>query len=283
MTQVQVTPSMRVRAAVPDAFVPAVVRARVSAKRRRSPARERARREMEWLIGAVAPDRVESAADAYLVRDVVRSEWRYHPRLISYQPVENAVALTKARATGRGVVVSFLHHGHYEGATASLAVADAPLGIVVSPEMLATDAPTFLRQHVRAGTVTGNHPVDAGLGGKELGGRLAKGEALAIATDVPGRAKVPFLGRDRLGSSGAAKLAAATNSLVVTMHAHCEGDGSLWLSLGDPIEPRDFADADALLRHLVATQEESVLAWPEGYHQPTLRWGTEEPGGSSAD
>lgn len=280
MTQVSVTPSMRARAAVPDALVPAVVRARVAAKRRRPAAMEKARREMEWLLGAVAPERVEAAAAAYLVRDVVRSEWRYHPKLVSYQPVENAEALTKARATGRGVVVSFLHHGHYEGATASLAVVDRPMGIVVSPEMLAQDAPTFLRQHVRAGTITGNHPVDAGLGGKELAGRLAKGEALAIATDVPGSAVVPFLGRDRRGSSGAARLAAATNSLVVTMHAHCESDGRLWLSLGDPIEPRDFSDPDDLLRHLVAAQEESVLAWPEGYHQPTLRWGDES--GTSA-
>lgn len=276
MTQVQVTASMRARAAVPDVLVPAVVRARVAAKRRRPAAMEIARREMDWLIGAAAPERVEAAAAAYLERDVVRSEWRYHPRLVSYQPVENAAALTKARATGRGVVVSFLHHGHYEGATASLALADAPLGIVVSPEMLAADAPTFLRQHVRAGTITGNWPVDAGLGGKELAGRLAKGEALAIATDVPGSAVVPFLGRDRRGSSGAARLAAATNSLVVTMHAHCESDGRLWLQLGDPIDPRDFGDPDELLRYLVATQEESVLAWPEGYHQPTMRWGSDD-------
>lgn len=276
MTQVQVTASMRARAAVPDVLVPAVVRARVAAKRRRPAAMEIARREMDWLIGAAAPERVEAAAAAYLERDVVRSEWRYHPKLVSYQPVENAAALTKARATGRGVVVSFLHHGHYEGATASLALADAPLGIVVSPEMLAADAPTFLRQHVRAGTITGNWPVDAGLGGKELAGRLAKGEALAIATDVPGSAVVPFLGRDRRGSSGAARLAAATNSLVVTMHAHCESDGRLWLQLGDPIDPRDFGDPDELLRYLVATQEESVLAWPEGYHQPTMRWGSDD-------
>ena len=58
MTQVSVTPSMRARAAVPDALVPAVVRARVAAKRRRPAAMEKARREMEWLLGAVAPERV---------------------------------------------------------------------------------------------------------------------------------------------------------------------------------------------------------------------------------
>ena len=41
--------------------------------------------------------------------------------------------------------------------------------------------------------------------------------------------------------------------------------------LGSALDP----DPDDLLRHLVAAQEESVLAWPEGYHQPTLRWGEE--------
>lgn len=273
MTEVRISPSMRARAAVPDMIVPAVVRGRLWAKRRRTGPLERARVEMEHLLGAVAPERVDPAATAYVVRDVMRSEMRYHPRLVTRQDVENAEALTRARSTGRGVVVSFLHHGHYEGTTAALALADAPLGIVVSPEMLAPEAPAFLRQHLRTGTSTGNWTVDAGLGGRELAGRLARGEALAIATDVPGTSVVPFLGRDRRGSSGAARLAAATNSLVVTMHAHCGSDGKQWVSLGNPIEPRDFADADALLRHLVSTQEAPVLAWPEAYHQPSLRWG----------
>ena len=53
---------------------------------------------------------------------------------------------------------------------------------------------------------------------------------LERAGHLPGAAVVPSLGRDRRGSSGAARLAAATNSLVVTMHAHCESDGRLWLS-----------------------------------------------------
>lgn len=274
--QVQPTAAMRFRAAVPDRGVPAVVRARLALKRRRPEPLEVARAEMKFLIGAVAPERVEAAAQEYLVRDTMRSEMRYHPRMVCHQPVENLASLTRARSTGRGVVVSFLHHGHYEGTTASLSTADKPMGIVVSPEMLAEDAPTFLRQHVITGTSTGSYPVDAGLGGKELGRRLAGGEALAIATDVPGTAVVPFLGRDRRGSQGAAHLATATNSLVITMHAHCEPDGRMWISLGDPIEPRDFGSAEDLLRHLVATQEEHVLAWPSGYHQPTQRWGLPE-------
>lgn len=274
------TTSMRLRAAVPDALVPAVVAARIRRKARKPEAVARARAEMEFLIGAAAPQDLDRAARAYLERDVWRSELRYHPKQICYQHVENIASLVKARATDRGVVVSFLHHGHYEGATAALAHHDRPITVVVSPDMLAADAPTFLRQHVVAGTVSGSRSFNAAAGAKAMVTLLADGDVLAIATDVPGSSELDFLGRTRLGSSGAARMAAAANSLVITMHAHCEPDGRLWLSLSDPIEPRDFATPDDLLRDLVSSQEDAVLAWPEGYHQPSLRWGVPTPTGT---
>lgn len=270
------TPAMRARSAVPDRLVPTVVRARIKLKKRKDGPLQKARQEMGFLLGAARPDDVERAARAYLERDVWRSELRYHPEIIGHQLVENLDALVRARQRGRGVVVSFLHHGHYEGACAALGYADQPLNVVVSPDMLAENAPTFLRQHVIAGTVSGSRTVDAAIGGAKLGAMLADGQVLAVATDVPGQSRLQFLGRERLGSSGAARLATATRSPVVTMSAHCETDGTLWLSLGDPIDPGDFDSAEALVQHLVAVQEEAVLAWPEGYHQPRLRWGSLE-------
>jgi lauroyl/myristoyl acyltransferase len=270
------TPAMRARSAVPDALVPAVVRSRIRAKRRKPEARERARREMEFLIGAVRPDDVDRAAAAYLERDVWRSELRYHPNLLNAMPVENAAALERARAHGRGVVLSFLHHGHYEGATASIARACPPFHIVISPDMLAPDAPSFLRQHVLTGSSTGAEPINASVGAKAMIGHLQAGDVLGIATDVPGTTRLPFLGQERLGSSGAARLAMGANSPVVMMFARCESDGALWLELSDPVEPADFTTPDELLGHLITGQEPAVQAWPEGYHQPTLRWGVVE-------
>ena len=277
------TPSMRMRSAVPDALVPLVVKARIRAKQRKATAAARARREMEFLLGAARPEDVERATQAYLERDVWRSELRYHPKLITGMPVENVAALERARSLGRGVVLSFLHHGHYEGATASVCKVAPPFSIVVSPDMLAPDAPSFLRPHVITGSATGANPVDAGVGAKAMVGMLQRGDVLGIATDVPGTTRLPFLGRERLGSSGAARLAMGANSPIVMLFARCESDGTLWLELSDPIEPTDFAAPDALLGHLITAQEPAVLAWPEGYHQPTLRWGTVEADAAAED
>ncbi|WP_139977481.1 hypothetical protein [Nocardioides litoris] len=268
-------PAERLRLAVPDPLVPAVVRARAAVKRRRGGALALARREMGWLLGAVADDaEVEAVAQRYLVQDTYRSEARWHPGLICHQPVDGIEHLAAARAEGRGVVISFLHHGHYEGAVASVSAADRPIHVALSPDMCGPDAPGFLRQHVRAGVNGGTIGVNVAGGAGVLAGVLARGEVLAIATDVPGTMPADFLGQQRYGSSGAARLALGTRSLVVVMTAHRSPSGELRLSIGEPIEPTDFASPDDLVRHLLAAQEDAVRAWPEGYHHPTLRWGT---------
>jgi len=262
-----------VRLAVPDAAVPAVAGARAWLKRRRG-GLELARREMDYLLSEVADaDEIALAARRFVRRDALRSELRWHPKLICHQPVRGVEHLRAARAAGRGVVLSFLHHGHYEGAVASISAAEEPIYIALSPDMFGPEAPAFLRQHVRTGSTTGGIGVNAAGGAAVLAQVLLEGNVLAIATDVPGRTPVNFLGKERLGSSGAARLAAGTNSLVVIMTAHCDADGRLSLELSEPLEPGDFAGPDELVTHLLQAQEPAIRAWPEGYHHPTMRWG----------
>lgn len=265
----------RLRSAVPDSLVPALVRARTRRKLRSPQTVAAAREEMAWLLDAVAdPAEVERATLAYLERDTWRSELRWHPRMIIGLPVEGVEHLQRAHALGRGVVLSFLHHGHYEATTPAIsAAADLPLHIAISPEMVGPTAPAFLRQHVRVGLHGRSTGVNVGAGAGVLVDVLTGGGILAIATDVPGRTPVRFLGKDRRGSSGAARIAAGTNSPVIVLTAHQE-DGQLGLRLAEAVEPRDFESPDALLTHLLAAQEPAITAWPEGYHQPRLRWGT---------
>ncbi|MDN4162491.1 hypothetical protein [Nocardioides abyssi] len=268
---------------IPDAAVPAVTRARLTRARKNQDRLARAHREMEFLLGgACTPAEVDRAAERYVERDILRSELRWHPNLITFQEVEGVEHLVAARKRGRGVVISFLHHGHYEGAVASVCRADRPLLVVVSPEMLAPDAPEFLKQHVRTGTVSGGRPLDATVGAKGMLKALHDGNVLAIASDVPGRTPIRFLGVDRLGSFGAARLAAGAGCPVVSMTAHPDADGKPYLRLSEPLEPGDFASPDDLLLEMVQLQEAPALAWPEAYHQPTLRWGAVQPASSAA-
>lgn len=265
----------RVRLAVPDALVPAVVKARTAVKKRRGTAVEQARAEMEFLLSEVADAaEIEAVTQRYVERDTWRSELRWHPKMICHQPVHGVENLAAARAEGRGVVISFLHHGHYEGAVAAVGAAEKPILIALSPDMCGPEAPAFLRQHVRTGLTTGCRGVNVAGGAGLLAQVLTGGDVLAIATDVPGRTPVEFLGKERYGSSGAARLAQGTNSPVVVMTAHCSAGGELSLKLGEPIEPSGFASPDALVVHLLQAQEDAIRAWPEGYHHPTMRWGT---------
>lgn len=273
-TAIPPTAKERLRLAVPDTIVPAFVRARTRLKMRGDAAIAQARSEMDFLLSEVADAaEIEAVAQRYVERDTWRSELRWHPKMVCYQPVDGVDNLAAARATGRGVVISFLHHGHYEGAVASVSHADEPIHIAVSPDMVGPDAPSFLRQHVRTGIVTGGIGVNVAGGAALLGGLLAQGNVLAVATDVPGKMPVTFLGKERFGSSGSARLATGTNSLVVVMTAHLD-DGKLNLRLSEAIEPRDFATPEELVTHLLHAQEDAVRSWPEGYHHPTMRWGT---------
>ncbi len=65
---------------IPDAAVPAITRARLARARKSEDRQAKARREMDFLLGAVrTPEEVDRAAERYLERDILRSELRWHP------------------------------------------------------------------------------------------------------------------------------------------------------------------------------------------------------------
>lgn len=263
-----------IRRNVPDALVPALMRTRLKRAYKNPKRWELARQQMTWLLGAVSTEEeIEAAARRYIERDVMRSELRYHPKLITYMPVDGVEHLVEARSRGKGVVLSFLHHGHYEGFCASVARAEQPLVMLVSPEMLAKDRPEFLKQHLLTGTISGNTVLDASLGMKAILPMFERGEVVGIATDVAGRTSVQFLGQERLGSFGAALIAQKTGAPVVCATAHPDDEHYQRVKLSEPLDPADYASPEDLLKDMLAHQEVAVLAWPEAYHQPTLRWG----------
>lgn len=266
----------RVRGLVPASALPGLVRRRVARLWADPVYREKQEAEMRFLLEHTSrAGEVAELARGYAEHAMLRSYLRWHPRAITRQPVAGVEWLTSRRDTARPLVLSFLHHGRYDGLFASLARHGADLDILTLPDALEPDAPVQIRQHVRV-VRRGGRMVPTTGGTDAIVGAMRPGSVWAIASDVPGRTPVQFLGREVLGSFGAARIAFLTDSPVVLVTSHRDGSG---LSAGSrlqvhaPLEPRDFAGPAELLAEILRRHGEAVLAWPEALDNPRARWG----------
>ncbi|HEU5038899.1 MAG TPA: hypothetical protein VFT70_17965 [Nocardioides sp.] len=267
----------RIRSRVPTSVLPALVAARSRAAWSRAAVREDAVAQMRFLLEHTRPDAdLDAVARAYVRYQARRGELRWHPELITGLRVVGMDHMLGARAHGRGVLLNFVHHGYYDGAFPSIARLGAPAHMVVYPYMLESDAPLWLQQHVRVGSANGGTAVSAAVGTDGLLEILRRGDVLAIASDVPGRTPMRFVGRDVLGSFGAARLAADAGAPVVVMTSEEDGQGP-YIRLHEPLEPARFDSPQSLLGAMLAIHEDVILRWPEATDLPLSRWGSLEP------
>ncbi len=149
------------------------------------------------------------------------------------------------------------------------------MAVVVMSDMLAPDAAPTHRQQIKLITRGGAEII--GATGEGALRRMIKilrgGGVLAIASDLPGRTEVTFLGRRRLGSYGAARLAALTDSVVYPVTSHRDRRGRVSMAAEPPLDSRDFADPKDLLQAMMHAHEPAILAWPESFESVLDRWG----------
>ncbi len=263
-----------VRRRIPRALLPLVVALRFRLAWSRSSVRADARAQMRFLVEHTRPDAdLDAVARGYLRYQIWRGELRWHPDLLTRMRVEGIEHLHDARARGRGVMLSFMHHGHYDGAFPSLARQGVRCHMVVYPYMLGADAPGWLRQHIRVASTGGGVPVSAEIGTDGILDLLRGGEVVAIASDVPGRTPMRFVGRDVLGSFGAARLASEAGSPVVVVTSERDETGP-FLRAHEPLEPSDHDSSRALLERMLARHEAVQVRWPEATDLPLSRWGS---------
>lgn len=217
---------------------------------------------------------VPALAREYTEFALLRGYRRWHPGRLSRQPVTGVEWLTTKRDPERGVVLSFVHHGQYDGLFPSLARAGVTLHTVVAPEAFDPASPIQLRQHFKVVSLMPSTTlVPATVGTAGMVELLEQRAILAIASDVAGRTPVRFVGRELRGSFGAARLATQTNSPVVLVTSHQNADGSPSLQVHEPLEPSDFADPADLLAEIMRRHEPAVLAWPAAFDSPYARLG----------
>lgn len=206
---------------------------------------------------------------------MLKNHLRWHPRLVTREPVRGLEWLTTKRDPNRSVVLSFMHHYRYEGAFKSLKDKGVDIDILVTALWIDTSTSVPFKHHLNI-MASGGRMIPA-IGGTDKVVEMVKpGMIMAIASDVPGQTEVTFLGRRVLGSFGAARIAALTNSQVVIIRAMRDENGS-YLQLDPPLEPSDFEGPRELLDAMLTRHEEAVLAWPEVLDMPRSRFARIEP------
>ncbi|MDP9821753.1 hypothetical protein [Nocardioides massiliensis] len=268
----------RVRGMVPRGLLPAYVAARTRLAWRQEKVRENARAEMRFVLEHTRPDAdVEAAARRYVERQIWRSELRWHIDLVTHQQVEGLEHLLAARDLGRGVLLSHMHHGHFEGAMATLGRHGVVLHALGSGHLLDSASPGWMQQHAKVALAGGAIPVVADAGVDAMVEILTSGGILTMASDVPGRTPMRCLGRDLIGSFGAVRLAMGTGAQVVVMTSELR-DGFLpVVKLHPAFDPQEFPEPQKLLEAVLGAHEPYLVRWPELYDIPTSHWGVPEP------
>jgi lauroyl/myristoyl acyltransferase len=109
---------------------------------------------------------------------------------------------------------------------------------------------------------------------------LREGELVRIHFDLPGSRETRFLGKTVALATGTARLAAATDALVLPMRARRDGQ-RVWTDIEEPLDSRDFASAGELHDALAATHERLILEMPFALEDPR-RHGAWEQGATTS-
>jgi lauroyl/myristoyl acyltransferase len=227
--------------------------------------------QMTHLLDKVAtPEEIQAASDRYTEFMLREAELRWHPRRATDQRVEGLENLRAAQALGRGVVVSFVHHGYYAGMFGAIKRAGIAHTLIVRAGALGWNAGPGQRQDIRV-MKRGARLVDVRVGTAGIVERLARGEVVMMALDVPGSSVVTFAGRQVRCTSGTVHAARPGNSPVVLATWSHEEDGAV-VRLSPPLLPADFDDPKEMLQHLIGRHEDAVLRWPEAVLMPTYNW-----------
>jgi lauroyl/myristoyl acyltransferase len=265
--------NVALRAWVPKPLLPAVVASRSFIGRQRPGRMKQARESMRFLLGPWASaEEVDRATEAYLIRATWRIESRWRPSLVNAQEVVGTEHLADAAALGKGVLLSFIHHGDYVGALASIARAGQPLVTVGASGLFQPTSRLWEQQHLRAFTsVPGSSGVDVAIGSAGIRALLAEQRTVGVALDFPGHTPTRMFGRDLMLSSGGTRIAYGLDVPVVPVFSEKVRDtlvGGARVVIGEALQPADYASPETLHAELALQFEKSILAWPEATEEP---------------
>lgn len=235
---------------------------------------------MGFLLGEAGVRNVSALARGHAFFALWRDELLFRPKLVQHLPVTGVEIFEQLRETGRGVLLSFVHHGHFAGLFPSFAARGVRMHVAAAPHYLDDSINTSRsfgtvrdRAHITTVRGNGNSAFLAGGSYDLMRDLLVRGEVVALAHDLPGGSPATWLGRKVSFASGLPRLALDTGAAIVPVSASPTGPQGLLTQFRaqDPIEPRDHPSVSELLGEIVARHQSSVLDWPEAVDIPLHR------------
>lgn len=287
--------AVSVRPPVPWGGLPARLRASVTARRLVPTELALIATDAFCRIGLrLSPDRMAyavAAADAVVGGTPAESEltdlavrhvqararaWEllWRPWQLHRIPIEGLEHLTAARATGRGLIVSFTHLGPTTG-WAALGPRLAPVVLLTNDRVDAEPPPGYqgyqLEHRRQLFREAGIDRVPAAGSAMAVYKVLVKGGTVMLAADWPGERRTTFLGRPVDLADGTPTLAMKTGALV--MPAAMLPRGRRWrIRLHAPLDPKDYTEADDLHEAVLGIHEGEIRANPEHLVDPRELW-----------
>ncbi len=256
-------------------------------------AREQALEAMRAIVGGTPrAGEVERLAEAYLVERAVGEAMFWQPWQAPLLDTRSRANLHATLRSGRGVLLSPCHTGPIYLTTSMVRAAGRMPFTVVAPWFFQEpSADKWGRRiaHWRRHAHRLGHGVVCSVNSfpvlQEL---LREGEVVQLYFDMPGSTQTPFLGKPVLLSTGSSRLARAADVPILPMRSRFEGHRAQ-IEICEPLDPRDFADAQELHRTLAAAHERLILEAPYALESPrragawgagatATAWTTAKPG-----
>jgi hypothetical protein len=248
--------------------------------------REEAHRTMEAIVAGTRrePELAELARRHVIEQATIEALfWRRWPA-----PKREAASLahvSAAIATGRPLIVAFIHQGPFFAVASCLHGFDRPLVVVTAPWLLERPRRGYWGRRVarwcRGVAQAGARVIPTGGNAfTTIRALLERGGTVAIAVDMPGRRETHFLGKRAMLARGTAVLAHQTGALVLPVRARRSGR-EIYADFAAALDPLDFADDETLHRELFAQHEQWILEQPEALESPRRTGAWED--GATAD
>jgi lauroyl/myristoyl acyltransferase len=224
--------------------------------------RENALATMAAIVaGTARAGEVEVLAREHLIEREVDKVFFWRRWSCTLDDASSAV-VREALSSGRGVVVSSCHSGAYYLSMRARPFRRAEQYSVIGAWFMEPPSHDYWGRRLarwRKGAL--GRPILARGSFPILAALLARGKLLYLFYDMPGSHETRFLGKTAMLADGTARLAAATDALVVPLRARRIAS-RVWLQAAAPLDPREHADAAELHRALAAHHERWILEEP---------------------